>query len=309
MKNSRWGVLALLAASAALAAVPGGPGVLNFVEGESRLGHDRLSAQSVGTAQLERGGVLETERGRAEVLLSPGVFLRLGEYSSVKMISPDMLDTRVQLLRGSALVEVANLNKNSQVRVIDDGGAQTTVLKRGIYRFNADNDTVAVYDGKARVMSDDRVIELKSGREVNLNGPLTEQKFDKKKTQEADSLYAWSKLRSEQLSEATAQTARVYVANGWGFAGSGWYWNPWSRMYGWMPGDPFFYSPFGPAYYSPFAFIGPRAFYGPAYIGPVYRPVPRWRSGRIGGPGPVARPSRPSVGGRVSGGVNPGLRR
>jgi hypothetical protein len=309
MKNPRWGVLALFAGATAIAAVPGGPGVLNYVEGESRLGANRLSAQSVGTAQLERGKVLETTKGRAEVLLSPGVFLRLGEYSSVRMLSPDLLDTRVQLMRGSALVEVAHLPKNSAVRVVDDGGAQTTLLKRGVYRFNADNDTVAVYDGKAKVMSDDRVIELKSGREVNLNGPLTEERFDKKKTQDADPLYTWSQARSHQLSEVTAQTARTYVVNGWGFPGSGWYWNPWSRMYGWMPGDPFFHSPFGPAYYSPFAFMGPRAFYGPTFMGPVYRTGPVMRPGIGGGGRAVGPPTRAGSPGRVSGGINPGLNR
>lgn len=305
MKIQRWGLMAMLAGATVFGAVPGAPGVLNFVQGESHLGGSRLSAESVGAAQLEQGNVLETQKGRAEVLLSPGVFLRLGEYSSVRMLSPDLLDTRLQLLRGSALVEVADLKKNNQIRLVDDSGAQTTLLKRGVYRFNADNDTVAVYDGKAKVMSDDRVIELKSGREVSLNGPLTEQKFDKKETQEADPLYAWSKLRSEQLSEATALTARSYAVNGWGFPGSGWYWNPWYRTYGWMPGDPFFYSPFGPAYYSPFAFMGPRMIVGPTYVRPAYRTRPAWRSGGMGGR--IGAPSRAP--GRVSGGINPGMGR
>lgn len=300
----RWGLGMVVSSAIAVAAVPAGPGVVNYIEGDARLGNRTITGQSIGSAQLQRGDVLQTANGRAEVLLTPGVFLRLDQNSSVRMLSPELLNTRVQLLRGSALVEVADLRKGNDVRVIDEG-SQTKLLKKGLYRFSADTDTVAVYDGKATVMADDRSVDVKSGHEVDLKGTFTDRKFDKKATQQKDALYTWSKLRSDYLSEASAQTAQVYVANSWGYPGSGFYWNPLMRTYAWMPGDPFFYSPFGAAYYSPFAFTGPY-YYGPTY---VYRGRPHsWQGGptRVG-PGPVIRPRGGFHGGIVQRGINPGL--
>ena len=38
--------------------------------------------------------------GRAEVLLTPGVTLRLGDHASLKMITNRLIDTRLELLGG-----------------------------------------------------------------------------------------------------------------------------------------------------------------------------------------------------------------
>jgi hypothetical protein len=63
------------------------PGTLNHVEGQVSMGDRALNSQSIGTAELQPGESLVTEKGKAEVLLTPGVFLRIGNNSSVKMIS------------------------------------------------------------------------------------------------------------------------------------------------------------------------------------------------------------------------------
>ena len=46
-----------------------------------------------------------TEEGLAEVLLPPGFTLRLGENSSIRMITNRLIDTRVELSTGSAIVD------------------------------------------------------------------------------------------------------------------------------------------------------------------------------------------------------------
>lgn len=283
---------AVAAASTGLfAALPAGPGVLNFVEGQAAINGRAISGKSVGEAQLQRGGVLRTDDGRVEILLSPGVFLRVGQNSSVRMLSPDLLDTRVALERGSAMVEADILHKEGSIRVAD-AGTMTTLLKKGVYRFSADPPSVAVYDGKAQVMKDDRVIEVKGGREVNLTAPPAAKKFDKKASEERDALYSWSKLRSEYLSEASAATSRTYVVNNWGgWYGSGWYWNPMFGSYAWLPGDPVLYSPFGWGYFSPFAYTT-GLLYAPVYGG----------HGIYGGHGYVAP-------GRYYSGIRPGIGR
>ncbi len=72
--------------------------------------------------------MLETGQGRAEVLLTPGVFLRVGDNSAVRLISPGLADTRVEVLRGQAIVEVAELFKDNNLSVLMDG-ASTRLAK------------------------------------------------------------------------------------------------------------------------------------------------------------------------------------
>src|SRR5690348_11925933 len=73
------------------------PGAVNYVEGNVQLDGTQLNAQSVGNTVMNAGQVLATEHGKAEVLLTPGVFLRMGENSEVKMISPDITPTQIEV--------------------------------------------------------------------------------------------------------------------------------------------------------------------------------------------------------------------
>src|ERR1700739_1431468 len=86
------------------------PGTLNYVEGHASIGDQALNSKSIGTAELQPGPSLTTRTGKAEVLLTPGVFLRVGEYSSVAMISPSLTNTQVGIVRGHAMIEVAEIH-------------------------------------------------------------------------------------------------------------------------------------------------------------------------------------------------------
>src|SRR5262249_33661284 len=149
------------------------------------------------------GQIVATSNGRVEMLLTPGVFLRIGERSSVKMISAGLIDTRVEVLRGEAMIEATDLQKENRVRVLENR-ASADLMKTGLDRFDADRSTIAVLDGKANVMENDQQIEVKGGREVNLNSPLRSEKFDKKAEERSDPLYQWSKARSGYLARAAA---------------------------------------------------------------------------------------------------------
>lgn len=246
--------LAVLAVPA-WSANPAHPGTINYVEGQVGLNGQPLSSKSVGSVELDAGQVLETGKGKAEILLTPGVFLRVGDGSAVRLDSTGLMDTRVAVLHGQAMVEVTQLYKENNIRV-NDSGATATLIKRGLYEF--DPNRVAVFDGEAKVTQGDQEVTLKKGKELPLtNAPLKAVKFDRNVH---DELYAWSNVRSEYLSEAAASSARTYVVNGGGWYGGGWYWNPWFSMYSFLPGDGFLYSPFGWGFYSP-----AYAFYAPVY--------------------------------------------
>lgn len=261
---------------------PARPGTLNYVEGHASIGSQTLDAKSIGAIELDPGQSLTTQAGKAEILLTPGVFLRLGDHSSVRMVSPDLANTDVRLEKGRALVEVATIYPENNLRV-EENGATTQLMKRGLYDFDADRNEIRVFNGRALVQEGDRQVEVKGGREVTLNGgdALKAQKFDKKASE--DGLYRWSSLRSSYLAQANLDAARMYVTAGPGWYGTGWYWDPWFSSYTFIPGNGIFYSPFGWGFYSPIVvYREPIGRYG-FYAGPRAVIAPRAAVGFRGG--------------------------
>jgi len=230
------------------------PGTLNYVEGQASIGDQTLTSKEVGTAELQNGQVLETGNGKAEILLTPGVYLRLGSNSAAQMVSTNLTNTQVALQRGEAMLEVDQIYKENFIH-ISQPGADTQVLKTGLYDFDATNQQMRVFDGKAIVSANDRSTTVKGGQALALNtNHFKSSDFDKKQLAQNDDLYRWSSLRSQYLSEANVSTAGLYYVNGWygpGWWGPGWYWNPWFGGFTFLPGAGFFYSPFGWGFYSP----------------------------------------------------------
>ena len=240
------------------------PGTLNYVEGVVSMGTQALDSKSIGSAELQPSQSLTTGKGKAEILLTPGVFLRVGANSSVEMISPSLTNTEVGLDKGHAMIEVTEIHRENDIR-INEQGVTTQLLKTGLYDFDLNQEQLRVFDGKALVEEGSSSVTVKGGREVSLdgNGLLKAQKFNKK-VYEEDDLYRWSSLRSAYLAEANIDAAGIYAANGWGPWGLGWYWDPWFNAYTFIPGNGIFYSPFGWGFYSPgWAYGAP--FYGFGY--------------------------------------------
>ncbi len=285
------------------------PGTVNYIEGQVNLGSDTLNADSIGSAMLEPNQTLETGNGKAEILLTPGVFLRLDENSAVRMISPSITNTEIQLDQGRAMVEVAEIHDQNRLR-IDAGGVQTLLEKKGLYEFDADRQEILVFDGKAQVFAEDRAVSVDGGKRLELNtgGELKAHGFDKDDYKQSD-LYQWSSLRSSYLAEANVNAASVYVANGYygpGWVGAGWYWSPAFGAYTFIPGDGIFYSPFGWGFYSPLVvfrsplFVRFGAPFHPGFVG--FRPgFVRTFPGRpiVAPRGPVVRSAPPAFRGRV----------
>ena len=274
------------------------PGTVNYAEGSVSLAGQSIGAKQLGQTEVEPGQVLETSAGKAEMLLTPGVLLRIGDNSAVKMVSPSLTDTRVELLRGEAMVEAAEVLDANRIDVIDHG-FDTLIEKKGIYRFDADRPTVAVYDGKAKVLSDDRSIDVKKGREFAFGVDAKPRKFDRDQT---DNLYAWSKVRSSYLADANQATVQTLEVGGPGWYGSGWYWSPWYSSWAFVPADGYLFSPFGFGFYSPaywysvgpgfYGYYGHHAYpyrYRPDY--PRVAPSPAWRGngGFVRGRSPAMR--------------------
>ncbi|WP_260736078.1 hypothetical protein [Tunturiibacter lichenicola] len=251
------------------------PGTLNYVEGQASIDGHQVSARSVGQAGLETGQYLATADGKVEVLLTPGVFLRLDKNSTVKMVTPDLTHTEVSLERGRAEVEADQLYPQNRI-LINQRGGQTQILKNGLYEFNADNNTVRTFDGKAAVYPGDNLqsnvkpIDVKGGHQLALTGEAVKPVgFDKDRSQ--DDLYRWSSLRSQYLGEASVDLAAQYAgygpAYGYGGFAPGWDWDPYLYSYDWIPGGGPFFSPFGFGFYSPYYLYGGGFVYGRGFYG------------------------------------------
>lgn len=262
------------AASRPPAGPPPGPpqlGSINYLEGQASIDGMPLAPNSVGFRTLGKDQTLTTQAGKVEVLLTPGVFLRVADNSSVKMISPDLANTRVQLEKGRAIVEVLDIHSQNDIQ-IEQNGATTKVLKNGLYDFDADHATVRVFDGKAETTVGNQKTSIGGKHELALNasGKLKSKGFDPNSSSQ-DDFYRWNSLRSGYLSEASVSAARAYMgpgpeAYGPGWGGYGWYWDPYFSVYTFLPGGGIFYDPFGFGFYSPFAVYRSPYFYHPGIV-------------------------------------------
>jgi hypothetical protein len=256
--------LATLLAPALLlgqSANPAVPGTLNYVEGQVSINGQAVNLLSVGSSQLQEGQVIETGNGKAEILLTPGVFVRVGDNSAVRMISPNLANTEIEILKGRADVEINQLFKQNNLRV-NVNGNEVRLLKTGLYAFNFKGEMVQVFDGKAAVFSIDgqqKPVVVKKGHEMAINGTGEKPKsLDKDASK--DALYNWSSLRSQYLGEANVQLASAYEG-AVGFA-PGWFWDAGLDGYTWLPSYGAFFDPFGYGFYSPYYLYGGGLVYG-----------------------------------------------
>lgn len=250
-------------ANAARTAVPG---TINYIEGQASINGKLLNSGQEGSVAVEADQMLSTNQGKAEMLLSPGAFLRLGSNSEVRMVSPGIANPTVEVLHGEAMVEVDYLPKLARLDVLERG-ADASLLKEGLYKFDPDEGRISVIDGKAQVNDNGKTEQFGKGKEVVLiGGPLKPVKFDAKSE---DELYRWSAVRDGYLAQANEASARtVYVSGGWGGWGPGWAWNPYFSTWAWLPGDGLFWSPFGYPFFSP-GYVMYAPYYG--FGGGYYR--------------------------------------
>lgn len=254
----------LAAGARAQSVISARSGVIHYVEGDVTIDGNAIHQKFAEFPDVKPGQVVATEQGRVEILLTPGVFLRLAENSSVRMLSNVLADTRLQVVSGSALVEVGELLEGNAIS-FDAADAHISLGKKGLYRIDADPASLRVFDGQARVASGTENLTAKKGHRIDLAGTtLADTKFEVKDT---DPFYRWSSRRAEYVAAANVISARVTsnsdLRSGFGSSRGAWSWNPYFGMYTFLPGNGVYWSPFG----SPF--------YSPAVIGVLYMPQRR----------------------------------
>ena len=238
-------------------------GTIHYVEGKVFLNDQAISPRFGEFPAMDNNAVLRTTaEGRVEVLLVPGAILRVGEGSSVRMVSNTLEDTRVELQAGRAVLECDEILKGDAVALLV-GGRTVSFAKNGIYEATAEPASVQVYKGEATVASDGNRVVVKKGHEAVLGSELAARKFDENNT---DDLFNWSSRRSGYLALANVSAAR---SMGSGFASGGWTFNPWLDMFTMVPGSGMMWSPFGYGFFSPYMAYGYYP-YGGGYYGGSY---------------------------------------
>ncbi len=248
-------------------------GLINYVEGTVFLDGAAVTMRPGSFPQMQNGSELRTTEGRAEVLLAPGVFMRLGENSAVRLLSGEIMDTRVEFLDGSVIVETADMAKE-QALTFGMNGALLGLLNKGLYRLDGAPPQVSIYDGEAWVTVGGQPQILKRGRRLRLDGVAAAEKFD---TKTGDDFFLWAWQRADYLAAANASAAASAQASG--FSGTSiWIWEPLYDTYTFLPAAGFYNSFWGCRFHPPY--VGARPTRPP--MGPIrFTPRPRYR--RTGG--------------------------
>ena len=216
-----FGLLILVALPEAAQSVVGTQaGTLQFTTGEVTLDGRPARVTATSFPSWKDGQILRTGRGRVEVLLAPGTFLRMGSQSSLRMENSSLIDTRIELRRGRALVEVVEGVKNGRT-TLEHAGTATELKRHGLYRLDADRRQVQVYGGEAEVQAGGRKASAGRGRAIQLDDSLTVSKFNPK---QGDGLFQWAARRSFYWFRASPQTWSR--PSDWEITVTGWFWNP-----------------------------------------------------------------------------------
>ena len=200
-------------------------GLVHYAQGNVYIADHLYEPKNGHFTSLKNGEELRTEDGLAEILLSPGSYVRVAENSTIRMVSNKLADTRIELVNGEALVERVEFYKDKAAADVKgnlvtmvSAGASTLIPKSGIVEFRTDPARVRVYEGEAQVAQNGTQLTLKKGKETLLSGALMATKFNSK---DGDELYRWSERRSGVLALANVSAARQVSSNGYGSSYSG----------------------------------------------------------------------------------------
>ena len=149
-------------------------GLIHYVEGQVYLGDQPVETKFGSFPEVKENQQLRTEDGRAEVLLTPGVFLRLGENSSFRMVTNRLIDTRLEFLSGTAIVEADDIGKDNSVTVVYKD-ATVHFAKKGLYRLDSDSGGLRVFEGLAEVSAGDNTVEVRDGHVIALDTLAVQQ--------------------------------------------------------------------------------------------------------------------------------------
>lgn len=265
-------------------------GGVNYVEGTVTLARKNgTSGRLLRRDEITVGDKVSTgDDGRAEILLNPGSYMRIGKNTEFEFKTTSLDDLQIRLNSGSALFEVFASNEFT-VRVITPK-AKFLLVESGVFRVDATTDggaKISVLRGKA-LMADNVATLLKKGQFGFMKDGSSS--VGKLNGEPSDDLEAWSKSRGKDLAKQTAMIKNPTVGNSllssfnrgmWGMYNSFglWVWDPFRNSFCFLPFGSGWNSPYGYGYNN---YIGgyhlPTTVYYPTVRTP---PTPTERDARV----------------------------
>ena len=203
-------VVLLLSASAFLPCIVSGQsvvsvrsGVLHFFEGSVTVDGQPLEQRFGRFYELKPGSELRTDNGRAEVLLTPGVFLRVDGNSSIRMLSNRLTDTRVEFIGGAAALDSRGVSGDDPI-TITYRNYEVHVKRAGNYKFNSGPAELRVKDGAAEVTLQAKIVRVNAGQMLPFSGALSARQFD---SSSEDSLDRWAQERNDAIAAGNTLAA------------------------------------------------------------------------------------------------------
>ena len=259
-------------------------GLIYFFVGSVYLGDEHLEQKFGRFPDIGEGRVLHTALGRAEVLLTPGAFLRLDENSSIRMLATPFSDTRIELLSGSAILEMTETSPGTSVKLIYKNW-QMHVPQEGTYRIDTAPPRIRPYKGEVKIAIDGKtdVVTVREGEVLPLAEVLVPEVsagFGN------DDFKFWAMSRSQAISADNTVAAGIVddpgQMDGGGIASGGYTYFPPTGIPSLDIG-----SPYGLSFWSPFQSTLSSLYFPPYLLyGPLYGGWPRsgWpRGGWLGG--------------------------
>ena len=241
-------------------------GSVNYVSGKvafKRAGETRWVMLSTND-DLKTGDAVKTgDNGRAEVLLNPGSYLRLGANAEFELADASLDDLQLGLKAGSAVIEATGYSELDLSIEVETPQTLARIVRSGIYRFDVRPGgvtEVSVQKGRAYVGSPE--VLYKGGKVVRVGagGALEVAKYEKK-DRDRDELDIWSRERGRELARMNANLSRrqanallasasLEMFPSRFAAGGVWYYNSISGCYTFLPfgGYGYWRSPYGHYY-------------------------------------------------------------
>ena len=218
-------LLGLLPHASGQSVISARSGLVNFFEGVVFVDGQPLERKAGTFPRLREGSTLVTESGRAEVLLTPDTYLRVGEGGSIRMMSSDIDDTKIELLAGSSILDSSQAPEGAFVKIIFKD-ATIRILKPGNYRMDAEPAQLRVFAGEAEVSrgndagSGGDPVKIAASQLMPLDGAPVVKRFTQGSdglldiwSEERGSLIASNMVNSQSISDPLLDTGPAVPAD------------------------------------------------------------------------------------------------
>ncbi len=213
MRAPEWAVCVVFLGAVSVPAVRGQSvisvrsGLVHYFDGVVYVADRPLESHLGKYASIPEGEKLRTEHGKAEVLLTPGVFLRVGENTTIRMVDTALADTKVELISGSAILDSLDAGAGRLSTMLYKGWTLTQNQK-GVYRVDSNPARVSVREGEVEVVATgaNSPVSVEAGMEMPFASILVP---DKVSGEAGDVLQDWADGRAQSVAADNQISANI----------------------------------------------------------------------------------------------------